>query len=326
MNKIAYLFILLLIHLSCSSQDKRKEIYETRRSVENIFSGKILEPCLYPDKILDLLKNKPVGTRSQKFTLFERKINSDTYFKCAGYFVVGENDCIIHSFLLYAEKNGMTDSLLVDYFGDSFGTISLKSKIKFVNDKISVLQKESEILIDYEENVKVNRQKNIEIILNNEGYFELVDKKLLLINKDEKLFSLKEYFEDHYKNLKIISQDINSFKREKYALIVSENNSTNEINYYVFINFESPFFNKVFYLGKCKKEEKFINKIKISYKENGQKNLEIIMNNSKILKIILENDKKGNLTYNKYIINNNIFSLPNSKSIKEIIAFAREFK
>jgi hypothetical protein len=63
--------------------------------------------------------------------------------------------------------------------------------------------------------------------------------------------------------------------------------------------------------------------------KRNQEILEITLDNSMILGLILEKNTKGNITFNKYYLNkeyNIIHTLTNSKSLKNTILFLKTIK
>jgi hypothetical protein len=197
---------MFFFHCSCLAQSNQIEKFNSRELLEKFSGGKLLEPCQYSEKVKSLLKNKPVGTKTPYFTLTESKTNSKLKIRLSVYFEVGENDCLIHYLKIFTNKNEILDSLVVDYLGDSFGRINIESEIKVFKDNISIIQKESEILFDYDKKLELNRNKNLVFILNKFGKIEIENKSSIPISKSGKLFFTNEYFLDYYQNLKILSK------------------------------------------------------------------------------------------------------------------------
>lgn len=313
---------------SCLGQNNQIEKFNSRELLEKFSGGKLLEPCQYPEKVKILLKNKPVGTKTPYFILDESKTNSKLKVRFSVYFEVGENDCLIHYLKIFTNKKEILDSLVVDYLGDSFGRINIESEIEVLNDNISIVQKESEILYDYDKKLELIRKKNLVFILNKYGKIELENKSITPISKSGKLFFTNEYFLDYYQNLKILSQNDYELNSEKYAIIISKNKVTGEKSYFLLNSFNSPFYTNLFLLGNTYKTENLIKSIEIKSLNSNQEILEITLENSMTLGLILEKNNKGNITFNKYYLNREykiIHNLSKSKSLKNTIMFLRTF-
>jgi hypothetical protein len=218
--------MLIFTSLVCNSQIKSHQI-ETRKFLSDWLQESVDEPCKNYHSINKLItKSSKNGSIIKDTIVF--LLNKHTFILSKLY--IGENDCIEHQLWLYSiENNIKIDSILIDYLGDSFGTIDIQSTIQIKQNKLKIKQKELEVIYDDENKKTTKRNKNYDFELIKSKHFKLVDNDSIIIKSDKRLMYIYEYIED-FKSMSVFEKAYPVFfQNENFNFVMLKNKMGSEL-------------------------------------------------------------------------------------------------